>query len=152
MSWCGAEKATATASRSHMYDFPVKLTHRRWQQVRVHVNFKLTNFILINSDDKRECNTSFLNDGEMLVFQILFYFMRVLCTTSNDMCTQQLPQTLDMIVPRATTLSNIPKIIVSVHQINKFCLSNSFTHILRTIIFFHNFNRNTISTEMKLSQ
>ena len=67
------------------------------------------------------------------------------------MCTQQLPQTLDMIVQRATTLSNIPKIIVSVHQINKFCLSNSFTHLLKTI-FFQNFNKNTISTEMKLSQ
>lgn len=71
--------------------------------------------------------------------------------TSNDMCIQRLPRNLNMTVQK-TKLTNIPTIIVSVHQIKNFCFSKSFTHILKTVIFFHNFNKNTVSTEMKPPQ
>ena len=119
----------------------------------MHVNSKLTHFILVNSDDKSECSTSFLNDGEMLVIQILLHQVRILQTISSDMCTQQQPQTLPMTAQR-TALSSIPQIIISAHKrtSNKFCFSNSFMHILKTILFFYKFSKNTVSAEMKLPQ
>lgn len=119
--WCW--EGTANASWN---GFHVTITRSRWQQVWMRVNSKLTNFILVNSDDKRECNISFLNDGEMLVIQILLHLVGVLYTISSDMCTQQQPQTLPMTVQR-TTLSNIHQIIISAHQINSVSQTASCT-------------------------
>jgi len=99
--------------------------------------------------------TSFLKDGKMLVFLIYFIKEETYKQLLMICVNAKAATTLDMIYKGVRSRQQcyaVSETIISVHQINKFWVSSGFIHTLKTITFFHNFNKNSVSYEIKQPQ